>query len=226
MRTRNYLWWCLPLLLLALLTNPPAQAASAIRGHKTGTNKIALTFDDGPHPHDTDEILAILDEYHVHATFFMIGQNVEAYPDVAARVVAAGHEIGNHTYSHPHLQNISQAVLAEELTHADNVFEKHLGITPTLFRPPEGVATSGVLAVAEQRDYRAVLWSVDTRDWSRPPVPQIVRAVMNRVTDGDIILFHDYVVGGSSTPAALRNLLPRLLAAGYSPVTVSDLLSV
>lgn len=210
-------------LLLAHCTALPSHA-SPIRVHKNSAHKIALTFDDGPHPQYTDEILSILAAYNVKATFFQVGQNVADHPTIARRVREEGHEIGNHTYSHPKLSSLADLALARELEQTADTLQAITGDTPHLFRPPEGVVSKQILSLAAQMEYQPVLWSVDTRDWAHTPTNEIVRHVLSTVRDGDIILFHDYVVGESPTPAALRQLLPILLARGFQPVTITDLL--
>lgn len=216
---------CALLLLISLTVCCPTPChAAPIRVHKNSAHKIALTFDDGPHPRYTAEILEILARYNVKATFFQVGQNVTDYPDIARRVREEGHEIGNHTYSHPKLSSLADLALARELEQAADALQAITGGTPHLFRPPEGVISKQILSLAAQMEYQPVLWSVDTRDWAHTPTAQIVRHVLSTVQDGDIILFHDYVVGSSPTPDALRQLLPALLARGFQPVTITELL--
>lgn len=212
-------------LAFCMLFSATAHAAETpvLRAHKTGGQKIALTFDDGPHPHYTAEILDLLAKWEVHATFFVIGKNAEAHPELVRRMAAEGHEIGNHTYSHPRLRGIGFEELAAEISKNRTLLAALTGTAPTLFRPPEGVTNPNVLAIAEAAPCRVVLWSIDTRDWALRPAGEIVRSVLHDVKDGDIILFHDYVVGKSPTPTALRLLLPRLVEMGYSFVTVSEL---
>lgn len=212
------------LLILLLLCGALPSHAAPIRTHKNSTHKIALTFDDGPHPKYTAEILSILAEYNVKATFFQVGQNIANYPSLARQVRSEGHEIGNHTYSHPKLATLADLALARELEQTADTLQAITGGTPHLFRPPEGVISKQILSLAAQLEYQPVLWSIDTRDWAHTPTPNIVRHVLDTVQDGDIILFHDYVVGDSPTPAALRQLLPALLARGFQPVTISELL--
>ena len=222
----NRLPHALTLLLAILLVchSPLSSQAAPIRVHKNSAHKIALTFDDGPHPKYTAEILDILAAYNVKATFFQVGQNITDHPNIAKRVREEGHEIGNHTYSHPKLSKLADLALARELEQTAETLQAITGATPHLFRPPEGVISKQILSLAAQREYQPVLWSVDTRDWAHTPTSEIVRHVLATVQDGDIILFHDYVVGDSPTPAALRQLLPILLARGFQPVTITELL--
>ena len=217
--------FCLCLLLLLQSTVPASVAQAPVyRSVKTESMKIALTFDDGPHPHQTERILSILDEYDVRATFFMVGVNVRNYPDAAKAVAAAGHEIGNHTYSHRHLRNLSSQELAAELEECDTALFEICGCRPSLFRPPEGAINSSVEDCTAQGEYRVILWSLDTRDWERKSTEQIVRCVLSSVKAGDIILMHDYIGHHARTAEALSILLPELLERGFEPVTVSELL--
>lgn len=193
---------------------------------KTDKKQVALTFDDGPHPRLTKEILAILKEYGVKATFFMIGENVKTYPEIAKAVADAGHEIGNHTEKHRHISSLNESSLTQELEACkDHIFEV-CGVYPTLFRPPEGVTSAFVLKCAEKFSYPVILWSIDTKDWEIKNTGKITDSVLSGIKPGAIILMHDYVGKNSKTPAALRALLPRLLEQGYEFVTVSELLAV
>ncbi len=191
----------------------------------TSSKRIALTFDDGPHPGYTDRILGILEEEGVRATFFMIGSNVEYYPEVAKRVAATGHEIGNHSYSHPYVKEITNELLTEEIRRTDEVLER-LGIArPTLFRPPQGVCPANFMGVLRETGKSAVLWNIDTRDWAHTSAKEIVEGVLVSLRGGDIILFHDSVSGESTTIPAIKKLIPLLKEKGYQFVTVSQLLA-
>lgn len=186
-------------------------------------DRIALTFDDGPHPEYTAEILDILAEYGIHATFFVIGSNVDQYPELLERELSEGHEIGNHTQTHP-LRNITRERLEEEISECEVTIGEWIDCRPRLFRPPGGIISQTVMALAQDHRYRVILWSIDTRDWSHPSVEQITATVLDEVGAGDIILMHDGIEHNSPTPAALRRLIPELLARGYRFVTVSELL--
>lgn len=186
---------------------------------------IALTFDDGPHPTQTDEILEVLAEYGIHATFFPIGKNISQAPDVARRVQAAGHEIGNHTYSHAFVSKLTDEQLQQEILSTAKLLQEQVGVTPVVFRPPGGDISDRAVDLVNKLGYRYVLWSwrVDTRDWAAVSVDSVVNTVLHNVQGGDIVLFHDYVVGKSPTAAALRVLIPKLIEEGYTFVTVSEL---
>jgi polysaccharide deacetylase family sporulation protein PdaB len=185
---------------------------------------IALTFDDGPHPKITPKILEILEKHDVKATFFMIGENVEYYPNVVRSVVEAGHEIGNHTYSHPHISRINEETLAREISKCDNAVSKLTGIHPKLFRPPEGVIDNVVKVISSTNDYSVILWRVDTRDWAGTSASAIEKNISQNVRSGDIILMHDYISKNCHTVEAVERIIPILLKKGYKFVTVSELI--
>lgn len=186
--------------------------------------KIAITFDDGPHPRQTKEILDILDEYNIKATFFIIGVNADNYPDTLCEVVKRGHEIGNHTYSHPHVSSINYNTLENEVAKCKNSIEGHTGITPKLFRPPEGLIDSDVKSISQNYGYNVILWSIDTRDWAHTSASKIIKNVTENISAGDIILMHDYIGTNSHTAEALRGFIPILLEKGYKFVPISELI--
>ena len=208
------------------LTLPIHAQTEVYRSVKTDSMKIALTFDDGPHPTLTQEILDVLDRYGVQATFFMVGVNVINYPDAARAVIRAGHEVGNHTYSHTHMKRLSRIEVEDELGRCEDALEELCEYRPHLFRPPEGAVNAYIENCSENNDYTLVLWSLDTRDWEHKNTEQIVDTVLSRISPGDIILMHDYIGRHSKTPEALEILLPRLIEQGFEPVTVSELIDV
>jgi len=188
--------------------------------------KLALTFDDGPHPEYTDKILAILKKYGVRATFFVIGENVERYPDVVGRVIADGHELGNHTFSYANLSKLSYRKECEEIMSAENaVFEENEYRT-RLLRPPGGLYNDSIFRIADRLDYTVILWTIDTRDWAHNKVENITKEVLGKAKSGDIILFHDYIAKKSPTPESLEKIIPELKRRGFSFVTVSELLGI
>lgn len=220
---------CLCLGLSCAIARCPVQAAG--QGASTpivyqgqgDEARIALTFDDGPHPLYTAQILDILAEYDVRATFFVIGENADLYPELLQRTVTEGHEIGNHTQTHP-LKNLSSEQMEKELSDCETTIAEWIDCRPRLFRPPGGIISGTVTALAENHRYRVILWSIDTRDWAHTPVEQIAKTVLDDAGAGDIILMHDGIKSNSPTPQALRIVIPALLARGYRFVTVSELL--
>lgn len=168
-------------------------------------------------------ILDILKENGIKATFFIIGENAERYPELVKRIIEEGHEIGNHTYSHPHLKNISERQLTEELKKTEKLLKEKFNYTPSLFRPPEGYCCSAVKNSAQKMKYELTLWDVDTTDWAHNPSDNIIKTVMTSVKSGSIILCHDFVTKPSPTPDAIREFIPKLKARGYNFLTVSEL---
>nr|WP_240041247.1 polysaccharide deacetylase family protein [Paenibacillus ginsengarvi] len=195
----------------------------------TDQKVIALTFDDGPDPVDTPAILELLKQYEAKATFFVVGQRVDKYPDIAKREIAEGHEIANHTFSHQYMNRnrLSAARIEEEITKTEASIFKATGKKPHLFRPPGGYYNEQVVGASKRTGYKVVMWSwhQDTEDWSTPGVKKIVNKVLGNARNGDIVLFHDYVEGKSQTVEALKQILPDLKKRGFTFVTVSELLS-
>ncbi len=198
---------------------------SVYSSHVNEENKIALTFDDGPHPVYTPIILDILKEYNIHATFFLIGENAQRYPELVRRIQSEGHEIGNHTYCHAKLKENTPEKIREEILNAEDILLQIGDQRPKLLRPPGGLYDRNVCDAAKGLDYDIILWTIDTLDWAHTPVGEIVEKVEKNIRSGDIILCHDFVGGGPSpTPEAVRILIPKLLGREYEFVTVSELI--
>lgn len=195
-----------------------------IHSHDNKSMKIALTFDDGPSIKYTGIILDILKKYNIRATFFVIGENAEQYPELVQREILEGHEIGNHTYSHCKISKLDSSSIQNELICTEEVIYEIDDYRPSIFRPPEGKITGKVVAAARELDYSIIMWNIDTRDWAHTPVDEIVDNVLTNVKSGDIILFHDFVSKTSPTPQALEKIIPILLERGYNFVTVSELI--
>ena len=191
---------------------------------KTGPARIALTFDDGPHPRYTPVILDILNEFDIPATFFVVGVNVETYPDLIKRIEKEGHELGNHTYYHNHVAKMSQESLQKDILLCSDAVERITGKRPRYFRPPEGVCSKSVQNICGTAEMTIVMWSVDTRDWAHTPINEMYENVRRNTKNGSIILMHDFIGKNSPTPKALRQIIPMLLELGYEFVTVSQLL--
>ncbi len=223
-RSFSFLLFCA---LFLTICRPLAAAEAKIYYKQSSSDekkRVALTFDDGPHPRYTPEILDILREYGICATFFVVGTNAEFYPSLVLREVNEGHEIGNHTSNHFHTANLSREELEKDVRSCQETITKITGKAPGLFRPPEGVCTKNVQNIAEKMDLTVVLWSVDTRDWAHTPPCEIVKNIRKNTRDGSIILMHDFIGKNSPTPAALRQVLPLLLESGFEFVTVSSLI--
>lgn len=197
--------------------------------------RIALTFDDGPDPEYTPQILDILKRFSVPATFFVIGVNANSNADLLLREFADGHEIGSHTFTHPNISLVSTERMHVELDATERLIESVLGRKTLLFRPPysEDLEPSnpseiGPLALTDSLGYYTIGMRIDPRDWSRPGTEEIVNKVVNSVLrgDGHIILLHDSGGNRDETVAALPRILETLKQDGYSFVTVSDLMEL
>ncbi|SEO32434.1 polysaccharide deacetylase family protein [Paenibacillus sp. OV219] len=188
---------------------------------------IALTFDDGPSPKATEEILDLLKEYNAKATFFVLGHRVKQFPNIIKREVAEGHEVANHTFHHVFFTNgITPATVQKEIVSTEDSLIELTGRKPQLFRPPGGYYNEQTVEIAKRLGYTTVLWSwhQDTEDWRSPGIGFIVRKVLNNARSGDIVLLHDYVTGNIHTVKALRVILPELAERGFRFVTVSELI--
>lgn len=171
---------------------------------------VALTFDDGPSP-DTPVVLDVLKAHNLKATFFMIGQAVEQFPQVARRIVAEGHEIGNHSYSHPIYLFRTAGETSRQLEQAQGVLEQTTGVRPSLSRPPCGVRTRAYFGATQRLGLRTVQWDVAGFDWKQLSAEQIADNVLKDAQAGSIILLHD----GDSTNKHDRRqtiaALPRII---------------
>ncbi|WP_120006607.1 polysaccharide deacetylase family protein [Nesterenkonia muleiensis] len=178
---------------------------------------VALTFDDGPVP-NTRKVLAALSEVGARASFFMTGQMATAHPEIAAEVAAAGHELGNHGWSHTDFTELSEGELRSELSRTAVAIESATGWQPSMARPPYGSLTSQVSQAAEGP---MIMWSTDSRDWQHRSAAHTHQQVIDTVEPGAIVLLHDLEAStAEATPLILRDLL----AKGYHVVTVSEIL--
>lgn len=202
------------------------EADVIIRHVPVSEKAIALTFDDGPDGDFTPRILEVLRAHGAKATFFVVGKQVEYYPEILRQIAADGHEIGSHTYSHPKLSGLSEARLRSELARTADLIRVACGVAPACFRPPFGVIGAGAIQVVRDSGYAIVLWDreLDSRDWERPGVDRIVERVVSNARPGGIVLMHDGGGCRSQTVAALGKILDQLAAQGYRFVTVSELL--
>ncbi len=170
---------------------PSSQVFSPVVNRGPAESRSAvLTFDDGPAPPFTEQILDILAQHKITATFFLCGKNVERHPDIARRIVREGHTIGNHTYSHPFLFFRSRSFIASEIDRAQEAIERITGVRPTLFRPPYGARWFGLMPVLRRRGLKLVMWSVMGFDWKYKTLA-IISATTRRLHPGAVILLHD-----------------------------------
>jgi probable sporulation protein (polysaccharide deacetylase family) len=166
-------------------------------------------------------ILKTLDEHQTKATFFFDGSWVKKNPDLAKMIKEAGHEIGNHAYSHPDLKQRSVAQTTEELQKTNDVIKATLGITPMWFAPPSGSFNEATIQVADQLDMKTILWTVDTVDWRKPATSEMVRRVVSKVENGSMVLMHPT----KSTAEGMERMITDIKAKGLQLGTVSDLIS-
>jgi len=184
--------------------------------------EIALTIDDGPSPY-TWQMLSVLRQYGIHATFFVVGQNVQNYPDLVQQELADGHLVGNHTWDHADLTRLSANAIRREISKTSAFLQQTAGFQPTFFRPPYGAINNEVQAQASSLGLTSTLWSVDPQDWTTPGTQIIIKRVLNQVQNGSIILMHDGGGDRSQSIAALQTIIPTLLQRGYHFVTVQQL---
>jgi len=186
---------------------------------------IALTFDDGPYPVETGLLLDVLAELHVPATFFLIGHDTEEYPGLAKRIAAEGHEIANHTQTHPaRFDSLGPPGVKRELDQGAATLERYVRdpAIRTMMRPPHGRFTEATVAAAQSDGYHVILWNDDPGDWRTVPASAIDAHLASNATAPDIVLLHS---GRLNTIEALPAVVARFRAAGYSFVTVGQMLA-
>jgi peptidoglycan/xylan/chitin deacetylase (PgdA/CDA1 family) len=182
---------------------------------------IAMTFDDGPSATLTPKLLDILAAHHIPATFFVIGENVSEHPEIVARAAREGHEIGNHSWSHPNFAKMSDGAVRRQLQQTDDAIKSATGNSPKLLRPPYGSITARQKRwIHDEFGYEIILWDVDPYDWKRPG-PSVVRnRILKETRPGSIVLSHDIHPG---TIEAMPSTFDALQAKGFKFVTVSEL---
>ncbi|MEH1777558.1 MAG: polysaccharide deacetylase family protein [Nostoc sp.] len=186
---------------------------------------IALTFDDGPWPESTAEVLDILKKNQIKGTFFVVGENVKNFPNLLKQEIAEGHVIGNHTWHHWY-QFLNPQAAAYEIDHTEDIIFKTTGLKTNLFRPPGGVMHNGVVDYARNSKYAIVLWSSDSVDYSRPAVPKLISNVFREAKPGGIVLMHDGGGNRSRTVQALPEIIAHFRNQGYRFVTIPELLQI
>lgn len=185
---------------------------------KTEKKRIALTFDDGPHPIYTPQMLELLKEEQVPATFFLLGENVELYGDVVKEIAKEGHLIGNHTYHHVQVTTLSLDEACKEIQETSDLIEELTGTGTEYVRPPFGTWNE---ELEERLNMIPVMWSIDTKDWTTQNVDWIVRETVKHAEDHDIILMHDSY---QSTVDAVKRVIEQLEAEGFEFVTVDEII--
>lgn len=194
----------------------------------TEKKEVALTFDDGPNPLYTPRILDVLKKYDAKATFFVVGRHIKRNPDLVKREIEEGHELGDHTYTHPYNFSISsKRMFTKEVNKTDKLIRKvqpHPDVK--LFRPPGGNLNERIVEYSKKKGYKIILWSwhQDPKDWRNPGAGYISNHILSNVRNGDIILLHDSGGDRKQTIDALNIVLPQLKKRGFKCVTVSELL--
>ncbi|HVA27145.1 MAG TPA: polysaccharide deacetylase family protein [Candidatus Baltobacteraceae bacterium] len=247
---RVALRWTIGLALLALLgfgayeaSESPANQlfGKTIVSGPSNERVVALTYDDGPNPPYTQRILDVLDREGVHATFFLVGRAVAAYPQIVAREARSGDALGNHTWDHGHLIIMNPAQVRQSLTRTDDAIFAASGVRTHLMRPPFGSRDWLVLDQARKMGYTPVMWSVPlARDWEYPPAPVIAARILRYVHDGSIIVLHDgnrgllcsrthlnpHLCDRSNDIEATRLIVDALKKRGYRFVTIPQLIAI
>jgi peptidoglycan/xylan/chitin deacetylase (PgdA/CDA1 family) len=185
---------------------------------------IALTFDDGPWPTTTRQILEILKKNNIKATFFWVGRYLQTYPELGKQVASAGHAIGNHTWNHQYIK-YNEDGAAREIDRTSSLIEEVTGVKTSLFRPPGGILNNGLAAYAQKKNYAVIMWSADSLDW-RTATQSLMNNVMRQANSGGIVLMHDGGGNRSRTVQALPDIIAKLRKEGYKFVTVPELLQM
>jgi len=224
------------LVLIALVIALTAERRSAntewretvVHRVPTAEKVVALTFDDGPHPVFTPELLKVLDKYQVKATFFMIGNRMETYPTIVKEVLKHGHVIANHTYTHPsNLELDTEAQMIREMDKCEEVIERFTGNRAHLFRPPCGLVDGTVITIASEEGYKTILWSISADHHDAPTPRLMAQRVLKHIGPGGIILAHDgrFPMRWKDVAAAPM-IIEALKKKGYRFVTVPELLEI
>ncbi len=213
--------------MLWLFSNPTVVGAAAterllpIYCVKTEDKKAAISFDAAWGAEDTPTLIDILGTYGVHATFFVVGDWAEKYPEAVAALAQAGHEVMNHSDKHKHMPQLSRDGIISDLNACNDKIEAVTGVRPTLFRAPYGEYDDKLVGAAAAIGMQTVQWDVDSLDWKDLSADEITQRVLSRVKPGSIVLFHN---AAKHTPEALPGILERLLSDGYAIVPVGELL--
>jgi peptidoglycan-N-acetylglucosamine deacetylase len=185
---------------------------------------IALTFDDGPNGKLTPRLLDLLAQHHIHATFFVVGENAAQYPEILQRAAREGHEIGNHSWSHPNFAKMSEDAVRSQVKRTEDAIVSATGVRPTLLRPPYGsITTREKHWLHDDLGYQIILWDVDPLDWKNPGPSVVTNRIVKETRAGSIVLSHDI---HAQTIEAMPETLRELEEKGFKFVTVSELLKM
>jgi peptidoglycan-N-acetylglucosamine deacetylase len=203
---------------------PSSEPKTTISSVHVDEPYIALTFDDGPNGKLTPRLLDLLAQHHIHATFFVVGENAAQYPEILQRAVREGHEIGNHSWSHPNFAKMSEESVRSQVKRTEDAIVNATGARPTLLRPPYGSITSREKRwLHDDLGYEIILWDVDPLDWKNPGPSVVTRRILKETRPGSIVLSHDI---HAQTIEAMPETLRELEEKGFKFVTVSELLKM
>jgi len=213
------------------LKNPSINLPSSFAGktvtHRSGPSSqpyVAMTFDDGPHPQNTPRLLNMLRDRNIKATFYVIGGNVDRHPHIVRRIVAEGHEIGNHTYTHRKLTSLGAGDVRTEMSKTQAAIVRAAGVKPRTMRPPYGaLRVDQRNTIFSEFGYPTIMWSVDPQDWKRPGPSVVCSRILANSGNGSIILAHDL---HKPTVDAMPRTFDGLLGKGFKFITVSQMLAL
>ncbi len=187
----------------------------------TQEKKVAISFDAAWGNEQTEQLLDILDKYNVKATFFLVGQWVDKYPDSVKEIAKRGHDVENHSNTHAYMTQLSESEMNTEITECNKKIETLTGKCPTLFRAPYGDYNNPVVKSVKENNMYCIQWDVDSLDWKDPSPQQIVKNITDKIDCGSIILMHN---GATNTPEALPTVIESIQAAGYKIVPISKII--
>lgn len=203
-----------------LAVGSPSVSVEASSSEAPEPGTIYLTFDDGPHPEHTQELLEIFQDHGQTTTFFATGRNTEQRPEIAQQILNEGHVLANHTYSHPRLTDLEPEERKEEILSTADILTD-LGSTSNCFRPPYGAYDDDVLEELDEFGLQNVMWDASTEDWTEPGV-EFIADVIRDSEDGDIVLLHDAGGDRSQTVEAVALVLPEMIEQGYEFKALPD----
>ncbi len=188
---------------------------------ETENKKVAISFDAAWGNEQTETLLQILEEKQVTATFFLVGDWVSKYPDSVKAIAKAGHDVENHSNTHPYMTKLSTEEMASEITNCNNKIKELTGKYPTLFRPPYGDYNNLVVKAVKDQNMYCIQWDIDSLDWKNPTAAEMVQKIINKLQNGSIILMHN---GATNTPEALPMIIDAVRAEGYEFAPISEIL--
>jgi peptidoglycan/xylan/chitin deacetylase (PgdA/CDA1 family) len=205
------------------MASAPGHLGELIWHGDPSSNKIYLTFDDGPNTDSTPKILDILKAGNVKATFFILGRKAKAYPEIVKRIYLEGHSLGNHTFSHVGGLNAHESKILKEIKGTDKAIKAGAGVSPKFFRPPFGFFNYRYFEVAEKMGYKTVLWTYDVGDWNTKEAGKLENEVLSQAKGGAIILLHDGGKNREELIKALPNIILKLKRSGLKLKALSEL---